>query len=98
MAQKMLQEIELGCGERHRTLATPRASALRLEQQIAEPKVVVRTCPPAQGANPRKQFLIGERLDPVVVPAGVQTPHAFVTSAQPRQKPNPHLPAAPPTP
>src|SRR5438552_26495 len=90
VAQKMLQQVELRCGQVDRVLAAPRAAARRLEAQVAEAEMVGGRRPAQQRTHAREQLLVGERLDQVVVGSGIEAADSFFRPAQRGQEQDRH--------
>ena len=83
VAQKHLQQQELGAGQRQQPLAPPRFVGEAVQTQVLEGQcavllVIVVTRTPQERAHARKQLAQRERLDEVVVGAGVEAGDAVV--------------------
>src|SRR5687767_13709283 len=78
VAHQVLQQLELALGERDRALAATHLVAVGIEHQVADDQLRAAPGWPAaqQGTHPRQELAALERLDQVVVGAGVQALHA----------------------
>ena len=77
--QEQLEQRELGASQLDRTVAAPDGVCDRVEHQVLEAQRVpglVSVRPAQQRAHAREQLLQRERLDEVVVRAGVEAAHA----------------------
>ena len=80
MLEEQLQERVLGARELDRALAAPHLVRARVEHEVGEAQVgrARLLAPPQQRAQPRPQLAQRERLDEVVVGAGVEPVDAVV--------------------
>src|SRR5262249_18515625 len=78
VAHQVLEELELARGQLDVALAAEDLVSARVEAQVAdrEERAAARGAAAQQGAQAREQLLALERLDEVVVSAGVESRHA----------------------
>src|SRR5229473_6433041 len=98
MAQEMLEERELGMGQRQRARAAPGSTASRIEDEIPKAEMVRRRGAAKERAHAREELLVCERLDQVVIRAAVEASDTLFRATQRGEQKNRKLGGRPQAP